>query len=232
MRMPWHGVMLFAAGLGLSLAAGCGSGDGDVEGVDAAALLEAAAERMDGVETFHFRLTHQNGTTEIVRGLQMESAEGEVGGPDRLRVEVRARFATTNLRVEIVILPGESFITNPLTGRWEREEITVSQFFDPAVGVTALMRAVTDAEVTGRERVDGVETYRVEATVDSGNLALFAADAAPGTPMRARAWIGVDDPLVHRVEVEGALTPGQAANTVRRLELSAFDEPVEIIAPR
>jgi hypothetical protein len=213
------------------LTAGC-RGGGDVEGVDPEALLESAAARMEQVESFHFRLDHQNGTTAIVLGLQMISAEGDVAGPERLRLDVRARAGPLNIDVGIVILPEASYITNPITGRWQQEAITVSQFFDPATGMTALMRSVSGARVTGREGVGGAETYVVEADVDSGDLTLFAADAQPGRTLRAKAWIGVDDPLVYRVEVTGATSDLEAPNLVRRLELSRFDQPVEITAPR
>lgn len=227
---------LFGLLLGVSalLIAGCGGGDeeGTVEGVDADALLESAATRMDEVEAFHFILTQENGTTDILMGLELVSAEGDIAGADRAQLEVRAKLGSSNIEVGIVILPDGSYITNPLTGRWQEAEVSISSFFNPEIGVTALMRAVTDAKATRRVQVGGADTYLVEAVVDSGNLDLFAAGAAPGRELLARAWIGVDEPFVYRVEIEGAVIEGEAANTVRRLELSRFDEPVEISTPR
>lgn len=221
------------AGVALTalLLAGCGGGGG-VDGVDADALLEAAAQRMDAVEAFHFLLTQENGTTGILLGLQLVSAEGDIAGPDRAQLEVKAKLGTTNIAMKIMVLPDASYITNPITGRWQEEAVSISAFFNPDTGVTALMRAVTDAKATRRERMGGVDTYRVEAMVDSGDLDLFAADAPPGRALKARAWIGVDDPLVYRVEIEGSVTPDEPDNVLRRLDLSRFDQPVEITAPR
>jgi hypothetical protein len=211
----------------------CGGSDGgDISGVDADALLEASAARMDQVESFHFKVEHENGVTPIVAGLGMTTAEGDVQGTDRMQLEVNARFAGTNVRVNLVILPEASYLSNPITGRWEQQDLDISQFFDPSNGVTALMRAVTDAEVVGRESVGGVDAYVIEATVDSGDLDLFVSQSQAGTPVAARVWIGVVDPLVHRVQVEGPLSPGEDSGIVRRLDLSRFDEVVEITAPR
>lgn len=221
------------------LASACGGdSDFDAPSVDAGTLLLAAAERMDSVERFHFELEHENGFTEIVRGLQMERASGDVAGSDRLRAEVRARFGPLNVETGIVILPDQSWLQNPITGAWERESISIESIFNPSEGVTALMRSIAEraaergAAVTGSARIDGVETYRVEAEVDSGDLTLFAADAPAGLTLRAVVWIGVDDPLVYRVELHGAATRDEPADLVRRLTLSDFDGDIVIEPPR
>lgn len=234
MKNVTRGLLGLLIGASALMLAACGGGgdEGTVEGVDADALLESAAARMDQVDAFHFVLTQENGTTDILMGLELVAAEGDIAGADRAQLEVRAKLGSSNLSLEMIILPDASYMTNPLTGRWQEAEISISSFFNPEIGVTALMRAVTDAKATRRVEVGGVDTYLVEALVDSGNLDLFAAGAAPGRELVARAWIGVDEPLVHRVEIEGAVIEGEAANTVRRLELSRFDEPVEITAPR
>jgi hypothetical protein len=220
--------------------AACG-GDGsdvDVSEVDAAELLRSAAERMDAVERFHFELDHENGYTEIVRGLQMQRAEGDVAGVDRMRTEVRASVGPLNVDVGIVILPDESWIQNPLTGNWERESISIESILNPSEGVTALMRSIAEqaieqgAEVTGTGRVSGVEAYTVEAEVRSDDLDDLVAGASAGLTLRATAWIGVDDPLVHRLELRGAASPNESDDLVRILTLSDFDGDIVIEPPR
>ncbi len=213
--------------------AGCGGGgddDLDLEGIDAATLLRAAADRTDQARSFHFLLEHEGGTTQIVRGLNMERAEGEVAGADRLRVEVKANAGPLNLNVEIVVIGEEAWITNPLTGRWEREDISIEEVFDPANGVTAIMRAASEAQLTGTEKVGGIRSYRVEATVDSGDVTLFG-EPRPGATLLAVAWIGVDDPLVQRIEIVGGLASREPDDLVRRLTLSRFDAEIEIAPP-
>ncbi len=230
-RRPAVLVLLLVAVAGGLVVSACRGGSGDSD-ADAADVLKRGAERMDRVKSFHFDLTHENGTSQIVRNLQMVSATGDVVPPDRLRLDAKAKAGPLNIAVGIIAIPGASYITNPLTGRWEQEQISVSQFFDPATGVTALMRAATNPRVTGTEKVEGRNVYRIEASVDSGDLALFASGAAPGRAMTARAWVGVDDPVLVRVEIEGAVSDGEPANLVRRLTLSKWDEPVQISAPQ
>jgi hypothetical protein len=222
-----------AAALSLLLAAACGGDSSDVPSdLDPRALLDAAAARMEQVQSFHFALEHEHGATEIALGLQMLSADGDIAGPDRMQLNAKAKAGPLNVEIGIVILPDASYITNPITGRWQKEDLSVASFFDPGTGVTALMRSAQSPRVTKRQQVNGVDTYVVEAEIDSGDLDLFAADAPAGQTLRARAWIGVDDPLAYRVEITGAVTSGEAENLVRRLELSRFDQPIEISAPR
>jgi hypothetical protein len=219
--------------LALTLAVACGddgAANGD-ESLDPAALLLAAADRTEAVRSFHFVLEHENGSTEIARGIRMTSAEGDVIGSDRLRAEIEASAGPLNLKVSIVILEDEAWITNPLTNRWEREDLSIEELFDPASGVTALMRGVSAPRLAGTEDIDGTPSYRVEATVDSGVVQMFGP-APAGRTLEAAVWIGVDDSLVRRIEVRGALRAGEPDDLVRRVTLSRFDEEFEIVAPR
>ncbi len=216
--------------LGLTACGGDEEG-GDFSDVDAEDLLDRSADTMEAVDTFHFVVEHENGSTQIVAGLGMTRAEGDVQGTDRMQLEVEARFASTNIKTGIVVLPGESYLQNPLTGNWQEQEIDISDLFDPATGVTGLMRAVTDVSIVDREEVDGVDSYVLATQVDSGNLEAFVGNAQPGTQVAARVWIGVDDLLVRRVEIAGPVAPNDAEDIVRRLSLSGFDEPVDITAP-
>ena len=229
--------LLVVATLALLAVAACGDDDDDdappsTDEVDPEALVVAAADRMESVERFHFVLEHENGATEIVRDIEMERAEGDVDGATRLQAEIEGTFLSFRFELGIVVLPGEGWIQNPLRGgRWEREEITIDSLFDPQQGVVALMRSARTPEIVGQERVDGVETYRVEATVDSAELTIFPG-AEPGRSVSATAWIGVEEALVHRLEISGPIADGESEEIVRRLELSRFGEDVDIVPPR
>ena len=173
------------------IAAGCGGEDTsfDVSDVDARDVLDRSAAQMEELSSFAFEVEHENGATAIIAGLQMVSATGAVQGTDRMRLEVEARFAGSNIDTAIVILPNEGYLRNPITGRWQREDgMDVSEFFDPAGGVTGLMRNVTAVEVVGGEAIAGVDAYVLEATLDSGNLDVFVGNAAAGNEVTARVW--------------------------------------------
>lgn len=224
--------------LALILAA-CGGGNDDssespdpsATPIDPAVLLERAAQRMEGVAAFRFELTHENGTSEIVRGIQMESAKGAVAGPDRLEVQIKGRFLALNIETGVVILPDQSWLLSPITGDWEREDVNIDAFFDPGEGVTALMRSIESAEVSGEDRIDGVDTVRLSTSIDAGVLTLFGDNTLVGEIVTAEVWIGEDDPLVYRIELRGPVLAGDDDDIERRLDLRDFDGAITIEPP-
>lgn len=226
---PWALMLVLALG-GLSAAA-CGRGKSG-SGVDAADLLRRAADRTEQAQRFHFLIEHQNGASVIVNNVQMERAEGDIEGATRMRADIKGKAGPINVQIGIVIIDGNGWMTNPLIGRWERQTLSIDAFFDPQRGVPALLRQVTAAQTPHREQLNGTDVYRVETRVDSGALTLLSPGATAGRSLPAVAWIGVDDPRVYRLEVTGAVAPGEHADLVRRLTLSRFDEPVDIQPPR
>ena len=134
-RRRGSGVLLGVAIVAAFAAASCrDDATFDVGDVDARDVLDRSAEQMGALTSFAFEVEHENGATEIVGGIQMVSATGAVQGTERMRLAIEARFANTNIQTAIVILPGEGYLQNPITGRWQREDnLDVSEFFDPAL---------------------------------------------------------------------------------------------------
>ncbi|MSR23283.1 MAG: LppX_LprAFG lipoprotein [Gemmatimonadetes bacterium] len=208
----------------------CGGGDAE-PGLDPVALLGRASERMERLGSFAFVLEHENGTTAIGRGLQMVRAEGHVAGPEKMQAQLQAMAGPVTLEVEVIVLPEGSWMTNPLTGQWATEGVNVSQLFDPATGIPALMREIPSATLVGPESVGSAAAIRVEATVPSEMMARLVPQVARGRPVQLRAWIGADDPVLHRLEIVGAVQEGDPENLVRRLTFSEFDSNFTILPP-
>ena len=150
---------------------------------DPTALLREAADRMATVERFHFLLEHVDGTSEIVRGIEMVRAEGDIGGTELLQAEIEGRFGTLTFETAIVVLPDQGWLQNPLTRRWEREDITVSALFDPQQGAVALMRTATATGLGGREHIGDIECWIVEG-VDRLRGAGVLPERRGGAPRR------------------------------------------------
>ena len=224
-------LLVALASVALLLVACGGEGDDHATEVDVAALLLASADRMEQEPAFHFELEMENGRIQIVRGINIERAEGDIAAADRVHFLVEARVGPLLAKIELIVLPDEGWITDPITGRWEREDVDVAQFFDPADGITAVMRTITDAEITGTESIDGIQTYRLESTIASELLTLFG-NPQSGVELQLRAWVGVDDPLVYRIEVVGGVMAREEDDLIRRLNLSQFGADFDIQPPR
>lgn len=222
-------VFVLPALLALATLAACGR-DAAPE-VNAATLLERAAARLERASTYHFVVEFEGGAATIARGLTMRRAEGTFAGAKNLDSTVLASFGPIDARVGIRVVNGESWITNPLTGKWEAEPISVAQLFDVGSGVTALMRGAVAPRVAGEEAIGGATTRRIEGTLSSDEFRLVPG-VPPGSQLRATAWVGVEDDLVRRLEVRGPIfsaTP--TTEGVVRVTFSRFDEPFAIGPP-
>lgn len=218
---------------------------------EATALLRQAAETMAGVESFHFVLSNVRGATVLIEGVEVAGAEGDVGRPDRFRATIEASFQGIPIELGIVGVGTRLWLTDPLGGSTLQEvevDPSVIAAFNPDSLLRAAVEAIQNPEVVGEEEIEGESVTLIDGLVDPGAL-LDVAQERLGTPAAgveatAAAEAGADlgDPLfvqlwideagrVVRLELEGALTEAEENDVLRRLELSAFDEPVEIAEP-
>jgi LppX_LprAFG lipoprotein len=200
----------------------------------AAVILERASARIEQATSYRFLLEFEGGTAEIARGLQMRRAEGVFVGVDNFDAQVLVSAGPIDARVGVRVVAGASWMTNPLTQRWEQTPLSVAQLFDLSTGVTALMRSAANPKIGASETIEGVAVRRIEGELPSERFTLLPG-VPPGQTLKAAAWVGTQDDLVRRLEVSGrgapfATTAGTEGKV--RLTLSAFDEPFAIEAPR
>jgi hypothetical protein len=218
------------------LAVACGGGGGGNGGAELPAAEDVLARlvaRVDELRTFHFRLEHENGTSPIPLGLELETAEGDVIVPDRMSAEIRAKANGAGARLNVIGVGDEGWITNPFSREWQPlpEGTNIRDVFDPAAGIKAIVGALTNVAVVKEEKIDGVSTFLIEGEVDSGVLEAAAPIAEPGLTVLVKTWVGSEDSLPRRIRLEGPFAPGEPDNIVRKLELSNFDEPLTIEPP-
>ncbi len=231
--------LLLGSALLLFLAASpaCGGGDDSAPppqpSVTAAEALTKAGAAIGRLKSFHFLITHENGGSNIALGLVMTQAEGDISAPDRMYAKVKATSAGLNINVQTINIGDQVWITNPFNGQWQElpTGIKGNDLFNPSTGVAAALGAATNPAIAAGEAIDGVATFLITATVDSGKVEAFAPVAEAGIPVAVKVWLRASDFVPVRMRLEGGLAPTEAANLVRQLDLSAFDEPVEINPP-
>ena len=223
-------------GFGAILFSACGGGKSTTTTgtlPPASSILPAAIQAFDALTTFHFSLTHENGTTPIPNGLQLVSADGDVIVPDRMHAALEAKINNTTVRVEVIGVGNEGWITNPFNRQWQPlpSGTTIKDIFDPTQGVKAIIGSLQNAQVVGQEKVGGAQTWHVKGTVQSDALTTAVPVAKPGLTVGIEAWIETSDSLIRQVYLEGPIMPGEADNIVRKLSLSNFGEQVTITPP-
>lgn len=237
MRKAWFALLALVL-VALPLAAACG-GDGEEAGPTPASLpppeeiLPKVVERVGALKSFHFRLEHEGGLSPIPLGLKLKTADGDVIVPDRMQAELEAEAGGALVRVEVIGIGEEGWITNPFSREWQPlpKGTTISAIFDPAAGINAIAGSLQEVSVVSVEKVGGHETYLLEGQVDSGVLEAAAPIAEPGLTVTVKVWVDIEDYTIRQVRLEGPFAPEEPAAIVRILFLSKFDEPISIEPP-
>ncbi len=222
--------------------AGCGGGSNNTKSSTGAVasptptgqqVIQQSATAVQALQSFHFVFTHQNGTTPLPLGMGLDSAEGDVGVPDKLSADVKAKAGGINVSVKVIGIGDKTWVTNPFTRNWQQlPGASIHDFADPAALVTSLLPKIQNPQIAGTETVGGVKTYDVKGTIDSGALSDALSFVEAGHSVNVEAWIGVDDSLPRRVKIAGPLTANESAQIVRQVDLSGFNEPVSIQPPQ
>jgi hypothetical protein len=224
---------------------------GAQETQDAQALLTEAANNVAALETFAFALTTQNGETQFIEGITLQSVTGAVKRPDSFMAEAEVDLMLAKITIKMLSVGGRLWFTNPMSDSEEYQEIDLSGMgeTDPTVLINPdrlilpALQTVVDPVIAGTESLDGVETTRIEGTVDLSQVVNGAATPEAGAALESddspftlpasmpfAAWID-GEKLVRRVELTGTIIRGEASDIVRRVDLSAFNEPVDIQPP-
>lgn len=215
---------------------------------EAAALLAEATAAMADVQSFRFEITTPRGATTFGESLTLLGVTGEVQRPDRFRAVAIVDAMIARLEITVIGIGTTFWITDPLAPEpaFIQRDLTEAdlgggpspaELFNPDRLLLTAVEAVQDPTIGGQDEIDGVLTTRVNgfATLDPLNGADMAGTPIAGMsllgePVQVAIWID-DDLRVRQLDVYGPLLNTEAPNTVRRLKLTAFDEPTDIQPP-
>lgn len=227
-RMPRPASRWLAAGLAtaLLLVPGCRS-DGGADLPAATDLLPAAADAMAQLETAKLVVETDTDLAELPvrRADGVVTRAGDAAGT--------AQLNQLSMLIEMTFVVVEDTFYYQLIGGWQELPLSEaadlydpSAILDPDRGVANLLRTADKAKVDTRETSSGVDTYRVSAELAPDALSTLL----PGVngPAAGVLWIGVDQPLLHQIEISVPAGNESGTATVR---LSDFDAPVDISAP-
>ena len=153
---------------------------------DAEALLQQAKATVDAAQSAHFVLTSQGATG---GGTNITGGEGDLARPDQLQGTFTVSLHGLSAHVKVVSKGGVFVAQLPFASKYTRTNPTAfgltdpSQLLNPDHGLSSLLTAGTNPQVTGQERVAGELLYEVTSTVPGS--------AIPVLPVIAGAVAGV-----------------------------------------
>ncbi|HKG26867.1 MAG TPA: LppX_LprAFG lipoprotein [Thermomicrobiales bacterium] len=205
---------------------------------EAEALLSAAATATGQLQSFHFVITISNGELVILDRLQLTRAEGDVEKPHTLKVEVNGKIKVLPVTANVIIIGDDVWAAvSPREDKYAKldpdrvEKLELSTEFDPTTVLLKAIEYVDNPVIAGTEEVNGVPTTVVEGTVDLTHVDSGTPRAGLALqPVSVRIWVDAQN-LVQRLQVNGPLLESEPEGIVHQLDLSKFNEPVQIVAP-
>lgn len=204
---------------------------------DAVTVLKTAGEAVMKLETFAFELSTTAGSSTIFPGVDLISVEGAVRRPYDLTATLNVKALVQEITISAISVDGKFYIQDPLSGgAWQEfgDAREVVNMVNPDWLITAAVNLIQDAKITSQtDTTTLVEGYldfseslsQIEGT-DLNELEQFLANE----PVDVAIWINSDN-LIERTELYGPIFASESSDVEKRIELSGFNEPVEIEAP-
>lgn len=227
-RLP-RALTLLALAFTIAGTAACGKGKpGELPPGDT--LLKESAAAMREVQTVRFAI-ESDGT---IAGLALRRAGGQLTRDGEAKGTALVQQFGVNVEVEFVVVGDSIHIKGP-TGGWQTMPLALastvydpSAILDPERGIAKVLDSARDGRTETREKLDGVDTYRVKATLDAGDLAAIVPGATGD--VAATVWLAVDTKrLVRATFTMPGTDDAPGANVT--VSFSEFDAPVSISAP-
>lgn len=192
-------------------------------------VLQRVEQAIDTAGSLSFILDHENGSTEILNGLQLTRVEGQVNEVG-IYVKAQADLGRLYVEIEAILIDDETWLTNPLTGQWERlpiEDNPIS-FLQPIVAISNVVSGITEASLTAETPPDD---YSISARVGSEALAPLIGDVKVDGSAAAAIVVDRDTFNIESVTISGPIQASDPDGIVRILQISGYGQIFEIKAP-
>lgn len=204
---------------------------------DALEVLRSAGTEVLELDTFTFSMETINGSSTIFPGVELISVEGAVERPMDVSATLTVSAFTQTMIASAVVVDGDVYVQNPLSGgAWENmgSAPEIATMINPDWLLLAALNLIQDASVTNeRDGVTLVEGYinlsdsiTDVAEQDLQELEQFLATG----PVDVAFWID-ENSLIHQAELYGPIFANESPDVEKRIELSGFNEPVDIEPP-
>ncbi len=200
---------------------------------DPRAILVSAADHLISDPYLEFVLEHPVGSTPLAAGLNLAGAEGVANLPDRFRLALDMEASGTVVKLDVIVVEDQAYMTNLFSGAWEpvlKEQIPFR--FDFVTGSVAnLLSNMDDLTLVGDWVLEGEPVYVIRGEGPTEALTQLIPGALPDSTIPVELWVSKADDRLRQVKLTGPLVTGDLPDTVRLVRLDALSEAPDIEAP-
>jgi len=202
---------------------------------DPAVALRGGGAAMAKLKTVHANLKFTKGTVTF-RGFALVAAKAAVRLPGDSDATYTVRQQDVQIALEVIIAGGHVYLHlpfsgyNELTGADAADIPDLAKLFDAKTGLPAVIPAGRNPKNLGAEKVDGVDSNKVEATYDASQIRSMLPQLNSSGDVDAIFWIGGSDHLIRKAVLSGLFGDNGTASSVE-VDLSGFNGSVTIPTP-
>lgn len=220
-----------AAVLAFIVIAGCGG----LQPEDPAQALREGGAAIAALKTVSATLSFTKGTITF-QNFAVVKAAAHVRLPADSDTTYTVRDQDVQIALQVVITGGRVYVRLPFSGY---EELTgagaaaipdLAKLFDARSGLPAVIPAGTNPKYLGADKVDDVDSHKVEATYSPAQIHGMLPQLTSAGDVDAKIWIGGSDHLIRRAVLSGPFGDNGIASSVE-VDLSGFNGSVTIATP-
>lgn len=198
--------------------------------------LNAAADRFATINSAHYRLQIDGDVFLDAQGtISLRGAEGDLLRPMSATAKADVSFAGATLTVNMVAIGEDQYITNFLTGSWERAPqglgYNPSTLFDRDTGIEGILRKVQQASIVGEEELDGAKVQHLRGQVARADVTPITGGTFVGDPIDFDLWVTNDAHGIVQIVLHDTAASQGAKPATWTLHISDLNHPVTINRP-
>ena len=200
---------------------------------DPRVILVRAADHLTTDPYLEFVLEHPAGSTPLATGLNLAGAEGVASLPDRFRLALDMEASGTVLKLDVIVVEDQAYMTNLFSGAWEpvlKEQIPF-RFDFVTESVANLLSGMNEVTLVGDLVLEGDLVYVIRGEGPTEALTQLIPGALPDSSIPTELWVSKADGRLRQVKLTGPLGVGDLPDTVRAVRLRVLEEAPEIEAP-
>jgi hypothetical protein len=190
---------------------------------------------MASLKTVTATLKFTKGTVSF-RGFTLVGAKAAVRLPSDSDVTYTVRQKDLQISLQIVIAGGHVYLHLPftsfseVTGQEAASIPDLAKLFDLKAGLPAVIPAGLNPKYLAVDKVDGVDSHKVEATYTADQIHGMLAQLTSSGDVDAVIWVGGSDHLIRKAVLSGPFGDNGTASSVE-VDLGGFNAAVSIASP-
>lgn len=205
---------------------------------DPATLLKQTSEILAATQSLRFTLSVDGDTyIDDLNQMRLLKAEGALQRPGKVEVEFQIElFGSGTISIKMITIQGQAWSTDLLTGKWGQAPVEFgydpSLLFDTNGGLGPVVSKLTDISITGSEKIDGRDCWKVEGTADKASIDFISASTMVGDSFQATLWVDKENGQLRRVDLAEPKDNGKDHPATWTMSLKDYDDDsIDIQAP-